>query len=264
MILGVYWYFKFPEKLYQFRFFTFFEGRGGHADTPAGLIARVKVTDPEYIIQELEILKSRFQKTHLDIKISGQDMVISIDDHLLFDYHFQLVSEIDSILTEEQAVWLDDHTPFTTEHHQVFTPEREPFIPIEDKFIQITGSDFKKNNAENLSVRIDCNLPVSQKQPFIGDLKEICHNENLSVFYYYRQDYNDHCNLMLFFTNGRQKEDSFQNINIHSFGSHVRRMTEKYRLHFGHFGGLKYYPTNGPHIELITDKEYIINPISTL
>ncbi len=29
MILGVYWYFKFPEHLYHFKFFRFLPGYGG-------------------------------------------------------------------------------------------------------------------------------------------------------------------------------------------------------------------------------------------
>ncbi|WP_129055203.1 MULTISPECIES: hypothetical protein [unclassified Chryseobacterium] len=62
MILGVYWYFKFPENLYHFKFLKFFEGYGGHADNAAELVVRVQVNNPEDFIGKLEELKTRFKK----------------------------------------------------------------------------------------------------------------------------------------------------------------------------------------------------------
>ncbi len=36
-------------------------------------------------------------------------------------------------------------------------------------------------------------------------------------------------------------------------------LTQKYPVHFGHLEGIKHYPQNGPHIELMVDEEYILN-----
>ncbi|AZA84888.1 hypothetical protein C1637_19090 [Chryseobacterium lactis] len=259
MVLGVYWYFKFPENLYHFNFFKFFEGFGGHADNDAELIAKVRVDHIDHFIQKLETLKEHFKRTFLQLNIDGNQLIISIGDHQLFDYHFQFALEIENLLSRENAVLIEPGDPFKIQNTKVYHPEREQFKRIEYNFIQIVGSDFKKNNAEILSIRIDCNLPLVSKKDFLHDVVLICKDENLNIFYYNDYDFEDQCNLMLFFTNGRQYKDGIQTIDINSFGNKIRSLTQKYQFHFGHFGGLKYYPLNGPHIELMEDENFILN-----
>ncbi|MCJ7932894.1 MAG: hypothetical protein MUW56_04490 [Chryseobacterium sp.] len=259
MILGVYWYFKFPENLYQFKFFKFFGGYGGHADNGAELGTRVQVDNVEGFIQKLEDLKVQFPRTYLFISVNDHQLVIATGDRQLFDYHFQLAAGIEELLLQENAVRLDDKIPFKTKFSKNYHPEKEKFETIEHRFIQMVGSDFKQNNAENFSIRIDCNLPLVYKKDFINDLIPICNEENLHVFYYNDYDFNSQCNLMLFFTNGRQYKNHIQSVNINSFGSKVRDLSQKYPLHFGHFGGMKYYPLNGPHIELMIDENHILH-----
>ncbi|SDJ30974.1 hypothetical protein [Chryseobacterium jejuense] len=259
MILGVYWYFKFPEGLYHFRFFKFFEGNGGHADNEAELIARIQVDSTEDFIGKLEELKTRFKEAFLHLNINGNQLIISIGSHMLFDFHFQCALEIEELLIRENASILDFSIPFKSLSTKTYHPEGNHFGNNEHRFLQIVGSDFKKNNAENLSIRIDCNLPLCDKKIFISDLVRICQEENLNVFYYKDHDFRSHCNLMLFFTNGHQKKDSIQTVNLNSFGDKVRQLTQKYPLHFGHLEGLKYYPQNGPNVELMIDEEYILS-----
>lgn len=259
MILGVYWYFKFPENLYHFKFFNFFEGYGGHADNEAELAARVQVDHIDDLIKKLESLKARFKKTFLHLNISENQFIISIGDHMLFDFYFQFALEIEDLLIRENALLLDSSIPFKSLSTKTYHAERDQFENNEHRFIQIVGSDFKKNNAENLSIRIDCNLPLADKKIFINDLGSICREENINVFYYNDHDFNSHCNLMLFFSNGRQKGDSIQTVNLSSFGNKVRQLTKKHPIHFGHLEGVKYYPQNGPYVELMVDEEYILN-----
>lgn len=259
MILGVYWYFKFPENLYHFKFFNFFEGYGGHADNAAELAARVQVENIDDFIGKLEDLKTRFKEAFLFLNINENHLIISIGSHLLFDFYFQFALEIEALLIRENAVLLDSGIPFKSISTKAYHAERDHFENNEHRFIQIVGSDFKKNNAENLSIRIDCNLPLADKEFFINDLGSICREENLNVFYYNDHDFNNHCNLMLFFTNGRQKANAIQTVNLNSFGNKVRQLTQKYSAYFGHLEGLKYYPQNGPHVELMTDEEYILS-----
>ncbi|WP_106915001.1 hypothetical protein [Chryseobacterium aurantiacum] len=259
MILGVYWYFKFPENLYHFKFFRFFEGYGGHADNEAELVARVQVSNIENLIRQLEELKLQFKRTYLSLAIKEDQLIISIGDHQLFDYHFQFAKKIEDVLIQENAELLGSDSPFKAQLNKNYPPKREDFENIEYRFIQIVGSEFKKNNAENLSIRIDCNLPLADKKNFIADLIPICQEENINVFYYKDYDFNNHCNLMLFFSNGQQRKDAIQTVHVNSFGNKVRQLSQKYSLHFGHFGGLSNYPQNGPHIELMIDEEYIIN-----
>ncbi|QBJ86295.1 hypothetical protein DDI74_08520 [Chryseobacterium gleum] len=259
MILGVYWYFRFPENLYDFQFFKFYPGYGGHADNPAELAARVRVENTDDLILKLEELKAGFKETYLHLNINENQLIINIGDHMLFDFHFQFALEIEELLIRENAVLLDSGIPFTIQSSKSYPPEREKFRNIEHRFIQMVGSDFKKSNAEHYAARIDCNLPLQYKQDLINDLSHICREENLNVFYYNDFDFKDHCNLMLFFTNGRQKKDTLQKVDINSFGSKVRLLAQKYPLHFGHFGSFKEYPLQGPHTELMVDEEYIIN-----
>ncbi|TZF99656.1 hypothetical protein FW781_06930 (plasmid) [Chryseobacterium panacisoli] len=259
MILGVYWCFKFPDHLYDFTFFKFYPGYGGHADNPAELAARVQVENITDFLIKLEKLKTNFRQTHVQVNINGNQLIINIGDYLLFDYHFQLATEIEELLIRENALLLDSSIPFIIQFNKSYPPERDEFKSIEHRFIQMVGSDFKKNNAENYMVRIDCNLPLQHKQNLIHDLVQICQEENLNVFYYHDSDFNEHCNLMLFFSNGRQKKENIQQVDINSFGSKVRLLTQKYSLHFGHFGSFKEYPLQGPHVSLMLDKEYIVN-----
>lgn len=261
MILGVYWYFKFPENLYHFKFFKFFEGYGGHADNTAELAARVQVENTDDLIGKLEDLKTRFKESFLFLNINENQLIINIGSHQLFDFYFQFALEIEDMLVHENAILLDSDIPFKTLSTKTFPSEGDRFSHNEHRFIQIVGSDFKKDNAENLSIRIDCNLPLADKEFFINDLGSICREENLNVFYYKDYDFKNHCNLMLFFTNGRQKLDSVQIVNLNSLGNKIRKLTEKYSVNFGHLEGLKYYPQNGPYVELMVDKNYILNPI---
>lgn len=260
MILGVYWYFKFPEHLYHFKFFRFLPGYGGHADNPAELETKVEVKNTGDILTKLEDLKAQFPRTYLHIHICNNRLVISTGDHMLFDYNFQFAVEIEALLIRENAILLDSQTPLEIQSTKVFRPENQEYETIEHRFIQMTGSDFKRNNAENYSVRIDCNLPLADKSALIEDLAQICKEENINVFYYHDADFNNHCNLMLFFTNGRQEKDSIQKVHINSFGSKVRHLTEKYPLlHFGHLEGFKYYPVHNTHVRLMVDEDYILN-----
>ncbi len=259
MILGVYWYFKFPDQLYDYKFFKFYPGYGGHADNPAELVARVQVENPSELTVKLNALKSHYKETSVHLNIGVNQLIISIGDYMLFDFHFQLALEIEELLIRENAIVIDSSAPFTSQSSRTFLPEKEKFKNIEHRFIQMTGSDFRKSNAENYSARIDCNLALQYKKDLIQDLKKICREENIHVFYYNDFDCKDHCNLMLFFGNGRQTKDSIQTIDINAFGAKVRKLTQNYPLHFGHFGSFKEYPLHGPNIELMSDDEYIIN-----
>jgi hypothetical protein len=259
MILGVYWYFKFPDQLYDFQFFKFYPGFGGHADNPAELAARIQIENKDNFIEKLEELKTHCKETYLHININENQLIINIGDYMLFDFHFQFALEIEKLMIRENAVLLDSSLPFAIQSSKSYSPEKEEFKSIEHRFIQMVSSDFRKSNAENYSVRIDCNLPLKNKKELIYDLIQICREENIHVFYYNDFEFKDHCNLMLFFSNGRQKKDSVQKVNINSFGTKVRQLTQKYPLHFGHFGTFKEYPLQGPNVELMLDEEYIVN-----
>jgi hypothetical protein len=105
---------------------------------------------------------------------------------------------------------LNSDIPFNIQSSKNYLPERESYESIEHRFIQMVGSDFKKNNAENYSIRIDCNLPQTDKESFIDDLIQICREENLDVFFYNDALFKDHCNLMLFLVMADRKKMEFK------------------------------------------------------
>lgn len=259
MILGVYWYFKFPEDLYQFKYFQFHQGYGGHMNNLAELQARVEVQRPENILLKFEKLISEYPTAFLYVGINENQILITINDYYIFDFYFQLASEIENILIADNAISSDVKEPFIKQTEKIFRNNWDgKFKTIQHKFIQIVGSEFKKNNAENLSIRVDCNLPLANKNIFIESVKNRCKEEHLDVFYYHYAEFGNHCNLILFFTNGRQTKSSIQFVNINSFGSKIRKLSQEYAVHFGHFGGFENYPLQGPAIELMTDEEYIL------
>ncbi|MCX8534378.1 hypothetical protein [Chryseobacterium luquanense] len=260
MILGVYWFYKFPEDLYDYSFFKFAGGLGGHANDAAEIQARVFVKDLEQFLAEIKTLKHQYPKAYLSIKTDGSDLLINIGDYNLYDYHFQFAEEIEQILKEQNAISINNDKPFNAIQSYDFNNGFEMvFERNKHLFISLVSSNFKKHNAENAAFRIDCHLPLNHKKAFIKALTQICIEEHISVFYYNDSEFEGKINLMLFFTNGRQTKDKIQNVNINLFGDKVQHLLEKYSAKIGHLGGYAHYPKNGPFMELMKDQEFIIN-----
>lgn len=259
MVLGVYWYYKFPDGLYHFDFFKFLKGFGGHANNPALLQASVSIPDAERFLSRIRELKSEYKRTYLKVKADGNYLFIETGDYTLFDYHFQLASEIEGLLKDENAALTEYKASPDKETVYNFDADYEGMYgERKHDFIQLVGSDFKKYNAENFSMRIDCHFSLNVKTTFLHDLTEVCREENIAVFYYFDFETDDFINLMLFFTNGRQTKEQIQIVDLISFGDKFQNTAEKYTVQFGHKNGLKSYPVNGPHIQLMADEEFII------
>lgn len=260
MILGVYWFYKFPEGLYNYSFFKFIKGLGGHANDAAEIQARVYVKDLEHFLDKIKTLKQQYPKAYLSIKTDGSDLLINIGDYNLYDYHFQFAEEIEQILKEQNAILISNDTPFNRVQSYDFNNGFEMVFERKNHaFISLVSSNFKKHNAENASLRVDCHLSLNHKKDFIDNLTQICIEEHISVFYYNTSEFQDQINLMLFFTNGRQTKDALQNVDINSFGDKIGHLLEKHSAKIGHLGGHDYYPRTEPFIELMKDQEFIIN-----
>lgn len=260
MILGVYWFYKFPEGLYNYSFFEFAGGLGGHANDAAEIQTRVFVKDSDQFLAEIKTLKQRYTKAYLSIKTDRSDLLINIGDYNLYDHHFQFAEEIEKLLKEQNAILISNDAPFNKVQSYDFNNGSEMIFERNNHtFISRVGSNFKKHNAENAALRIDCHLALNHKKDFIDALTQICIEENISVFYYNTSEFEGKVNLMLFFTNGRQTKDKILNVNVNSFGDKVLHLFEKYSAKIGHLGGYVHYPKNGPFIELIKDQEFIIN-----
>jgi hypothetical protein len=62
MILGVYWYFKFPENLYHFKFLNFSKDMADMQIMKLNWLQEFRLGNTENFIAKLEELKSRFKE----------------------------------------------------------------------------------------------------------------------------------------------------------------------------------------------------------
>jgi hypothetical protein len=261
MILGTYWYFDFPTGLYEYNYFKFHKGLGGHLYNPAELIALVTTEHPEQLISDLEKITDTYPEIVFIIAQEGNKLELSIGGFHLYDYDFLFAKEVEKIL-KKHTVSSHEKLDFTNPERKRLSKETandENSIP-QKKFIQFVGSELKKSNAENAALRIDCNLELHKKNDFIADLKTIAIEEQFDVFFYLFNDFNDKTNLMLFFTNGRQGLNltAKKRNNIVRFEVKIEQIMEQFKANFGNVGGYDYYPKGKSAIELIVDEEYIM------
>ena len=259
MILGTYWYFAFPEGLYNFEFFHFSEGRGGFADKPAQLQVDVYAEQPGKLISELDALVRNHQDAFLFIYRDGNKLRIGTGGFQLFDYDFLFILEVEKVLKKEPGHLLKNETLNDPEliHLQNGNLSAKMIYP-EKGILQVVSSGMKKYNAENSMLRMDCHVKASNKAAFIAELKKVALEAELDVFYYYDQDYGDQTNLMLFFSNGRQGLNFARQkfTDTVSLENRVEELMKNYQVERGHGPGP--YPQNGPNIELMVDEEYVL------
>lgn len=263
MILGTYWYFGFPTGLYEFEYFEFGPGYGGHADNPAELVTYVEVKSTEKMITDLRSLVETYDDGNVYIYQSGRKMQIGTASHHLYDYDFLFMREVDNLLKKEKIKKIHKQS-FPNSNIIRINKENASGENIHNyprkKIVQIVGSERKKHNAENTFFRIDCNLSRSNKTSFIADLNRIAEEESIQVMFYYDYDFKERTDLMLFFTNGRQGLNFTrkQVVNAVSFENKIEEAMLRHNVMPGHEGGYNFDFTKGPNIELMIDKEFII------
>lgn len=261
MILGTYWYFDFPTDLYKFEYFEFRKGNGGHDNSPAELFTNIIAENPQKLISDLKVLISKYNEGLLFIYQDKNKIKIGTGGHQLFDYDFLIISEVEKILKHEKVkININQKLENPIFLRLYDDNSKNKIIYPKQNFLQIVGSELKKHNAENSSFRLDCNLKLIDKSIFIGDLKTISKEENINVLYYFDKDFEDETNLMIFFTNGRQglnfKQKQF--INTFNLEAKIENAMNKHNAQLEHKSGYSLYPQNGPNIEMIIDKEYIL------
>lgn len=260
MILGTYWFFKFPTGLYEFDYFEFLEGRGGFAGSPAELITSIITENSEKIILDLKSLIETYDEGSLFIRQEKNKLNISTGGWQLFDYDFLFITEVEKILRKENVRLAKEtklDSPILKLQNNNFTNKN---IQPKKNFLQIVGSELKKNNAENSKFRLDCNLSKINKSHFIADLKTISKEENIRVFFYQEKDCGDKTNLMLFFTNGRQglNLEKKQIVNSVNFENKVEELMLQNNVNIGFIQGFENYPKNESNVEMMIEKEWII------
>lgn len=261
MILGVYWYFGFPTELYNFDYFEFRQGYGGHADNPAELITKVKAPNPDQLIERLKSLIKQYKDAYLFVYKDKHNLQIGTGGYQLNDYDFLFIKEVEKILKNKN---IELHKNLKLENAQLirlFIDNGKTINYPKKNFLQVVGSPLRRYNAETLALRIDCNLSVKNKADFIADLSVLSKSVHINVFYYFDHDFSNKTNLMLFFTNGRQglNFQDKQYVDITLFENKTEELLNKYQVRLGHENGHGLYPKNGPIIEHIIDKEYILD-----
>jgi hypothetical protein len=258
-ILGVYWYFGFPDGLYSYDYFTFHPGYGGHADNPAELSAVVTVTDGDNFLNELKRSVELHPYCYLRVIVSRNTFGISTGGYQLFDFDFLLIKYVESVLKKYSATTAIPQKYDSPTVHQFIGSKLQQHTYPRLAILKITGSEKKKSNAEVSAVRLDCHMVTEHVQQFAGTMKTLLQNSGIDAAYYYSSANKGVSNMLLIFTNGRQGiEGPPVTVNLPELEKHIREIMSQYAVKTDHHKEVDYPVEGEPTILLMRDKDYII------
>ncbi|MCK6639123.1 MAG: hypothetical protein L6Q81_03485 [Bacteroidia bacterium] len=258
-MLGVYWYFGFPEGLYSFHYFKFFPGYGGHADNPAELNAVISVDEGTQLLNELQRAVEHHPFSYLRVTVSGNLFHISTGGYQLFDFDFRLIEHADQLLTHSQAEVISKPEFVRPLTHQFIGTKLLQHTYPRLKTLQVTGSDKKKSNAECCALRLDCHVDTSSEFDFTQALKELMLQSGINVMYYYRTEKNGMANLMYFFTNGRQGNNSEPvPVQLSRLDTNIEALMKIHVAGKNHLPEIEYPAYGERKIVLMCDEEFIL------
>ncbi|RYY12315.1 MAG: hypothetical protein EOO36_17665, partial [Cytophagaceae bacterium] len=182
MLLGVYWYYGFPEGLYHFDFFTFQAGRGGHADGPAELTATVRAPDPAALLAAVQAVAVRYPEGYIFGKAHGAVLHLDLGDYALTDYTFHVAGELENVLRQHHATPTTEPLPAGTPLLRLAEPH-DPTPPYSygDGVLQAVSSKPGFYQSQAAQLRLDCHLPLAQKVDFLAALNALCEQFKLDV-----------------------------------------------------------------------------------
>jgi hypothetical protein len=262
MLLGVYWYYGFPEGLYHFDFFTFGAGRGGHADGPAELMATVRAPDPVALLAAVQAVAARYPEGYIFGNAHGAVLRLDLGDYALTDYTFHVAGELEKVLRQHHATPTTEPIPTDTPRLRLAEPH-DPTPPYSygDGQLQAVSSHPGQHQAQAALLRLDCHLPLAQKADFLAALNDLCAQFALAVLYYFDHKIGLQLNLMVFFGNGRQgvggqplrytDTAAFKTATLAALATHGGQ-TE----HLGAYPAA--YPRRGPHVVRVVDADFVL------
>ncbi|HEX8326684.1 MAG TPA: hypothetical protein VF629_04025 [Hymenobacter sp.] len=262
MLLGVYWYYDFPEGLYHFDYFTFQPGFGGHADGPAELTATVRAPDPAALLAAVQAVAARYPDGYLFAYAHGELLRLTLGDWSVTDYIFHVAGELEAVLRQHQATRTDQDLPAeATLLHLAQPQDPTPLYSYGDGLLQAVSANSRKHRAEVAMLRLDCHLPRAQKAAFIIALDGLRGQAGLDVLYYFDHELPDQVNLMVFLTNGRQGVGG-QPLRY----THATALTTAVRTCLAAHGGQPghrgrhptHYPRRGPHVVRMADEDFVL------
>lgn len=258
-MLGVYWYFGFPEGLYTYHYFKFFPGYGGRADNPAELSTIVRVNDSVHFLHDLQRGVEHHPFSYLRVTVSGNLFHISIGGYQLFDFDFKLIEYVDQLLIHSKAEVISHPEFVNPVTHQFIGTKLLQHTYPRLKTLQVTGSDKKKSNAECCALRLDCHIDTADELNFTQALKELMLQSGINVMYYYRTEKNGMANLMYFFTNGRQGNNS-EPVLVHlsRLDTNIEALMTIHVAEKNHLPDIEYPAYGARNIVLMRDEEFIL------
>jgi len=262
MLLGVYWYYGFPEGLYHFDYFTFRPGIGGSSGGPAELTATVQAPDPAALLTRVRAVAARYPDGYLEGYAHGSLVRLVLGDWALTDYTFHVAGELETVLRQQQATPTTEPLPADTPLLRLAEPQ-DPTSPYSygDGVLQAVSSRPGRHRAEVALLRLDCHLPLAQQAGFLAGLEALCAQFALDVLYYFDRKIAPQVNLMLFFGNGRQGVGG-QPLRYTDTTAHKAAVLACLAAHGGQSGHLgdypAYYPRRGPHVMRMADADFVL------
>jgi len=110
LALGKNWGFSDPLNFFNLKFFIFRNALGGHANCPPELKCFIKIPNclDNFLLEITELL-SYYKDTNIIISKSNNDILkIEIFEWSLYDYDFQLVENIESILVNNNCIKINE------------------------------------------------------------------------------------------------------------------------------------------------------------
>ncbi|MDJ0365583.1 hypothetical protein QMK33_10490 [Hymenobacter sp. H14-R3] len=261
MLLGVYWYYGFPEGLYQFDFFAFRPGLGGHADGPAELTATVRSPAPAALLAEVRAVAARYPGGYLFGKVHGPLLRLALGDYALPDYAFHVAGELEKVLRQQQATPTTELLPADTPLLRLAVPH-DPTPPYRSGcgLLQAVSTAPRLHRAGVALLRLDCHLPLARQADFLTALDALCGQFALNALYYFDHRISFQTNLIVFFGNGRQGVGG-QPLRYTNTAALTPAVLACLAAHGGqarHLGSSHHYPERGSHSIRMVDADFVL------
>jgi len=260
MTLGVYWYFDFPSSVYNYNFFEFKKGSGGHGNSPAELTTQVTIESADSFISDLEEIILKHEGSYVFIRKHEKTIEIGIPEYQFFDFEFELGLRIELLLKNYQATKSNLDESKEKEIIRFQNKIENNFKGLSTNILQIVGSPLRYEGAETASIRFDCNIRKDELKSVCDTLCIISDKYGIDVLYYLENEVDDRLNLMFFLTNGRQGIELKQKeyINLSALETSITEMITEMRIEKGHIEGYDNYPKGEPITLKIIDREYVL------
>jgi hypothetical protein len=262
MVLGVYWYYGFPEGLYHFDFFAFKRGQGGHADGPAELTATVRAPDPAALLAAVQAVAARYPEGYIFGKSHGAVLHLDLGDYALTDYTFHVAGELEKVLRQHRATRTTEPLPPDTPLLRLAAPH-DPTPPYSygDGRFQAVSSGPRGHQAQTACLSLSCHLPQARQADFLAALEALCEQFSLDVLYYYDKAVAPDVNLIVLFGNGRQGVGGrpLRYTDTAALRTAVLACLAEHDGQTGHLGSFPdQYPRRGPHVIRMADADFVL------